>query len=109
MLPLTRPVWQMLPETWRESVEAVIAAVIDPNDPFQPLPVAMVARRLGESRQLVHSWVKSGKLQPAAYAPDGRPLVRYADAAEVEASTRNDRRSSRRNACRSPAAAGAPA
>lgn len=81
-----------------------MSAVANPNDPYQPLPVAMVARRLGESRQLVHAWVRSGKLRPAGYAADGRPLVRYVDAVEVEARTRNDPRSSRR---RSPA--GAPA
>jgi DNA-binding transcriptional MerR regulator len=56
----------------------------------------MVARRLGVSRQLLRSWATSGKLQPAGYAPDGRPLYRLVDAAEVEQQTRNDPRSSRR-------------
>lgn len=81
-----------------------MSAVINPSDPLQPLPAAMVARRLGVSRQLLHTWAASGKLQPAEHAPDGRPLYRYIDAAEVEAQTRNDRRSSRR---RSPVGAAA--
>lgn len=71
-------------------------ALVDTTDPFQPLPAAMIARKLGVSRQLLKAWVDTGKLQPAAYGLDGRPLFRHIDAARVESQTRNDPRSSRR-------------
>lgn len=48
------------------------------------LPGALIAKRLGVSKQLVHWWVKSGKLPQADTARDGRPLYRLLDAALVE-------------------------
>lgn len=73
-----------------------MAALVNLNDPFQPLPAAMVARRLGVSRQLFNSWVRSGKLEPADHGAGGRPLYRHVDAAAVEEQTRNSPSSSRR-------------
>lgn len=71
--------------------------VVDTTDIRQPLPAAMVARRLGVSRQLLNSWVQSGKLQPAEHTAKGRPLYRTIDAARVESAMRKSRQS-RRNA-----------
>lgn len=47
-------------------------------------PAYLIAKRLGVSRQLVHYWVKSGKLKQADSAADGRALYRYADAVRVD-------------------------
>lgn len=52
------------------------------------LPAAHIARKLDVSRQLVYSWVRSGKLEPADTTPDGRPLYRYLDAAVVDRALR---------------------
>lgn len=81
---------------------AVMAAMVNPADPCQPLPAAMVARRLGVSRQLLADWVRRGKLQPYDHAPDGRPLYRLIDAAEVEQQTRRSDRVNAGSYRRSP-------
>lgn len=72
--------------------------MVDMSNPRQPLPAFIVARKLGVSRQLLHSWVRSGKLHPADWGRDGRPLYRPLDAAHIEQQTRrspNSRRGSR--------------
>ena len=51
-------------------------------------PAFMIARRLHVSRQLVYTWTKAGKLQPAGYGVDGRALYSYADAVKVELQAR---------------------
>jgi hypothetical protein len=84
---------------------AVVAAVVDVNDPHQPLPAAMVARRLGVSRQLFADWVRRGKLCPYVRAPDGRPLYRYVDAVEAEQQTRRSEQANAGSFRRSPVAA----
>jgi len=52
------------------------------------LPAALVAKRLGVSKQLVYWWVRTGKLERAATAADGRrPLYSLRSAAEVDKAT----------------------
>lgn len=90
----------------------MVAALVDVTDPMQPLPAAMVARRLGVSRQLFADWVRRGKLQPAEHGPNGRPLYRLIDAAEAERQTRRSDQAnggSFRRGSRSPEPVGAPA
>jgi hypothetical protein len=58
-------------------------------------PAFIVARKLGVSRQLVRSWVVSGKLEPAGEGKDGRALYRYADAVKVDRDTRRSPLSTR--------------
>ena len=98
---------QPCPETGVSWRWAVMAALVNPNDPCQPLPAAMVARRLGVSRQLFADWVRRGKLSPAAHGPNGRPLYRLIDAAEVERQTRRSARANTGSFRRTPV--GAPA
>jgi hypothetical protein len=52
------------------------------------LPAFLIARQLTVSRQLVYWWTRSGKLEQAGTARDGRPLYSFAAAARVERETR---------------------
>lgn len=51
-------------------------------------PAYLVAKRLGVSRQLVYWWTRSGKLEQADTARDGRALYSLTAAARVERETR---------------------
>lgn len=68
---------------------------MDPRAVDTVLPAAWCARRVKVSRQLFHSWVKRGLIEPAETAADGRALYSVRRALEVEAQTRTSGRSSR--------------
>lgn len=68
---------------------------MDERDPDLK-PAFIIARDLQVSRQLVYSWVKSGKLKPAGEGADGRALYSYRAAAVVDRDTKRSPRSHRR-------------
>ena len=78
-------------------MSAVHAALLEVRVDGGLLPAAYIARELDVSKQLVHWWVKSGKLKPAGTAPDGRALYSLADAALVDRDTRRSPHSRRRS------------
>ncbi len=67
---------------------------MDQRDPDLK-PAFLIARGLRVSRQLVYSWVKSGKLAPAGEGADGRALYSYQAAAVVDRDTKRSPRSHR--------------
>jgi transposase len=60
--------------------------VVDQHGDLQP--AYLVAKKLGVSRQLVYWWTRSGKLEQAGQAEDGRPLYSMRSALMVERETR---------------------
>jgi hypothetical protein len=60
---------------------------VDQRDP-DLRPAFLIARDLRVSRQLVYTWIKSGKLTRAAEGANGRALYSLSAAAVVERDTR---------------------
>lgn len=56
---------------------------LDPRHIDAHLPAALVARRVGVSRQLLYAWIKAGDLTAIRTAPDGRALYHVRQALEV--------------------------